>query len=399
MKKISGLFLLILTANLTFGQIKTGAEQMNKYLPLLESKKVGFVGNHTSIVKESHLVDSLLSRGIEIVRIFSPEHGFKGNVSDGKHISNSTYGKQKIPIISIYGKNKKPSKESLSNVDMVLFDMQDVGVRCYTYISTMTYVMEACAENDIPLIVLDRPNPNIHLLDGPVLKEEFKSFVGMHPVPLVYGMTIGEYALMVNEEGWLKNKVKCNLIVIELAEETGGKYTVKNACHFNVFIGHYRLPVTPSPNLPNNTAILLYPHLCLFEGTDVSVGRGTDKAFQSIGKPGYPIGDYYFTPKSIPGVSVNPPHLGQNCRGKDLSKIRFQCGNHALLLSFLLDFYAHSDNKSSFFNSYFNKLAGTDELKKQIVAGWSEEQIRKSWQKDLEQFKKLRSKYLLYERP
>ena len=357
---------------------------MNKYLQLLKDKKVGVVANHTSLIQGVHLVDTLISLQINITKIFSPEHGFKGNKSDGAKIADSEFGKAPIQIISLYGDHKKPGSSDISDLDILIFDMQDVGVRCYTYISTMTYVMEACAENNLALIVLDRPNPHLGVVDGPVLKKEFTSFVGLHPVPLVYGMTLGEYALMINHESWLKNAFKCKLKVVPMKDVFNMK--------------EYVFPVPPSPNLPNMHTVKLYPSLCLFEGTDVSVGRGTENPFQVIGKPGINLGNFYFTPKSIPGVSDNPPHLGEICRGYDLRSIENQENRDHLSLEWILEFYEHSENKETFFNSYFSKLAGTDELKQQIEKGLSEDLIRRSWQNDLNQFKGIRKKYLLYPR-
>ena len=400
MKKLIGLLVFYLFANLTYAQLKTGAEQMNKYIPLIKDKKVAIVANHTSIIQDVHLVDTLLSLHIHIAKILSPEHGFRGNNADGAIISDSEYGPDKIPIISLYGNHKKPTAADLKGIDVVIFDMQDVGVRCYTYISTMSYVMEACAENNVAMIVLDRPNPNIGFVDGPVLKKEFASFVGLHEVPYLYGMTIGEYANMMNGEGWLNKAIKCDLKIMPLSFEDGEEYYYHHLsdCEQAYFKAHYKLPIAPSPNLPNMKAVALYPHLCLFEGTDVSVGRGTNKPFQIIGKPNSHVGNYYFTPISIPGVSDNPPHLGKECQGIDLSNTRLQCGYWSLSLEFLLDFYQHSDNKSTFFKAYFDKLAGTDQLRKQIIAGWTEEQIRESWKEDLQKFKLIREKYLLYSR-
>ena len=289
-----------------------------------------------------------------------------------------------MPVFSLYGSTKKPTPESLEGIEVMVFDIQDVGCRFYTYISTMHYVMEAAAEADIPVIVLDRPNPNGYFIDGPVLEEEFKSFVGMHPVPIVYGMTIGEYARMINGEGWLKNGIRCDLTVIEL----------ENYDHET----EYELPVAPSPNLPNMDAVYLYPSLCLFEGTDVSVGRGTDWPFQVIGKPGFEEGKFTFTPRSIPGVAPNPPYEGKACKGFKLTTFcnEYIRDSGEIYLYWLTGFYNKSDNQSDFFNNYFDKLAGTDKLRKQVKNGVSVSKIEKSWQDDLEEFKQIREKYLLY---
>jgi uncharacterized protein YbbC (DUF1343 family) len=284
----------------------------------------------------------------------------------------------------LYGKNKKPQAIDLEGIEIVIFDIQDVGARFYTYISTMTYVMEACAENQIPVIVLDRPNPNGFYVDGPVLEPAFKSFVGLHSVPIVHGMTVGEYARMVNGEGWLENGVKCELSIV----------SIENYNHANF----YELPVKPSPNLPNKYAVYLYPSLCLFEGTIVSVGRGTDFPFQIIGHPGYAIGSYLFTPKSIPGVATKPKYEGMPCLGQNLTDFARDMEKlpRQLHLSWLTGYYKILKDKGNFFDNYFEKLAGTAQLRKQIEEGWSEEQIRESWQPGIEKFKKIRKKYLLY---
>ena len=366
-----------------YNQIVTGDEQTSAYLPLLQGKRVAVVANQSSIIGKTHLVDTLISSGIRVVRIFSPEHGFRGNKSAGAVVKNGLDAVTGIPIVSLYGKHKKPTVEDLQNVDVVLFDLQDVGVRFYTYISTMTLVMEACAENHVPMIILDRPNPNGFYVDGPVLKPGFTSFVGMHPVPVVYGMTLGEYARMVNGEHWLKNGVKCDLTVIPMK-----KYT------HNMMV---KLPVKPSPNLPNWKAVYLYPSLGLFEGTIVSVGRGTPKPFQIFGYPGMK-GNYLFTPKSTPGASLYPKLENKTCRGEDLTAFaeNYRENSPQIHLQWLLKAYHELSGKHTFFNNYFDKLAGTDQLRKQIEAGFSEAQIRRSWQKDLKKFLKIREKYLLY---
>ncbi|MCF8367349.1 MAG: DUF1343 domain-containing protein [Bacteroidales bacterium] len=362
----------------------TGAEQTEKYFPLLKDKNVAVVANHTSLIKGSHLVDSLLHSNIKVVKVFSPEHGFRGKADAGQKVEDKIDLVSGLPIISLYGDHKKPQTEDLKNVDIVLFDIQDVGARFYTYISTMTYVMEACAENNIQVLVLDRPNPNGFYVDGPVLEPEFKSFVGMHQVPVVHGMTIGEYAQMVNGERWMADSIQCGLTVI----------TVENYKHSDF----YELPLRPSPNLPNKYAVYLYPSLCLFEGTDVSVGRGTEYPFQVIGHPDFLLGSYIFTPRSIPGIASHPKHEGVYCNGQNLiGYAKEMKSNPAQLnLSWLLGYYDFLKDKTDFFNTYFEKLAGNAELRQQIISGLNEEQIRESWQPKLENFKKIRKKYLLY---
>ena len=363
-------------------EIKTGAERMDLYLPLLQQKKVAIVANHASLIGEKHLLDTLLSSGISVVKVFSPEHGFRGKGDAGEHIDNEIDSKTGISIVSLYGDNREPKKEQLSGVEIVVFDLQDVGVRFYTYISTLTYMMKACAENNVDLVVLDRPNPNGHYVDGPVLEPRFKSFVGMHEIPVVYGMTIGEYALMVKGEEW-NNTKDCALRVIPL----------KNYDHTKF----YSLPVKPSPNLPNMKSIYLYPSLCFFEGTVVSIGRGTEYPFQIIGHPDYAIGQYIFTPHSTEG-SKEPKLKDRACFGVSLAqKSDKELQNMAKLdLSYLTQFYKQLPDKKNFFNNYFNLLAGNAILKQQIIEGKEEEEIRNSWAFDLEKFKKIREKYLLY---
>ena len=367
--------------------LRTGAECMEHYLPLLEGKRVAVCGNQTSVVAKTHLVDTLLSRKVNVVKLFCPEHGFRGQAEAGATIASGKDPLTGLPVVSLYGKNKKPTAEQLQGVDVVLFDLQDVGCRFYTYISTLHYVMEAAAENGVKVIVLDRPNPNGFYVDGPVLEPQYKSFVGMHPVPVVYGMTIGEYARMINGEKWLANGVQCDLTVIKLEG-----YTHET---------RYALPVAPSPNLQTAEAIYLYPSLCLFEGTNISVGRGTDQPFEMYGAPGMQSGDYRFTPRAIPGVSENPPFKGQECRGYLLHDNAAENLNNPgrLNLSYLLTAYRNCVDQSSFFlkNNFFDKLAGTDQLRKQLVVGASEEEIRASWEPDLEKFRHIREQYLLYE--
>lgn len=377
----------LLFSGAAFAQkVETGAERLDAYLPKLEDKEVGLVANHTSKIRDTHLLDTLLAEGISVKRVFSPEHGFRGNKGAGEKVDDNRDEATGLPIVSLYGSQKKPPAESLKDLDQVVFDIQDVGCRFYTYISTLHYVMEACAENDVPLIVLDRPNPNGYYIDGPVLEEEFSSFVGMHPVPIVYGMTIGEYAQMINGEEWLKNGIQCELDVVEL----------RNYDHET----RYELPAPPSPNLPNMDAIYLYPSLCLFEGTDVSVGRGTDWPFQVVGKPGFEKGEFSFTPRSIQGVAPNPPYEGEECKGYKLNAFckEYILNCRKIYLYWLTGFYQEAEDKEGFFKKeFFDKLAGTDKLRKQIKQGVSAQEIRRSWTDDIKEFKKIRNQYLLYE--
>ncbi|MBC8111390.1 MAG: DUF1343 domain-containing protein [Verrucomicrobia bacterium] len=358
--------------------LQVGAEQLDLYLPDLQGKRVGMVVNHTSLVGKTHLVDTLLKYQIQLKKIFAPEHGFRGEADAGEKIINSTDPKTGIPLVSLYGKNKKPSAEQLADIEVVIFDMQDVGTRFFTYISTMHYVMEAAAENDKKVIILDRPNPNGHLIDGSMLVPKFKSFVGMHNIPLLHGLTIAELANMINGEGWLAGGMKCKLKTVPN----------KNYKHHKSYI----LPVRPSPNLPNQQAVLLYPSVCLLEGTVLSVGRGTDFPFQVIGGNNPVYGSFTFTPKSAFGAR-KPLLENQTCFGIDLRNE----STNGFTLKYLIDFYQKSPDKANFFNSYFDTLVGTDVLKKQIIAGMTEEQIRQTWQTDLEKYKTLRKKYLLYE--
>lgn len=363
--------------------IQTGVQRSAEYLPLLIKKRVAIVANHSSFIGNSHLVDSLLALNIKVVKIFCPEHGFRGDADAGEDIKNQKDKKTGLPLISLYGKHNKPQPAELKDVDIVVFDIQDVGVRFYTYISTLHYVMEACAQNKKPLIVLDRPNPNGYYIDGPVLQSKFKSFVGIHPVPIVYGMTIGEYALMINGEGWLDKSIKCDLKVINLVGYE----------HSDL----YQLPIKPSPNLPNMPAVYMYPSLALFEGTVISVARGTGFPFQAIGHPDVK-GPFSFTPVSTPGASKNPPYEGKECHGVDLREFGdiFIRNNRSLYLYWLIGMYQNYPEKANFFNNYFNSLAGNDQLMQQIKAGKSEEEIRKTWTEELETFKIIRKKYLLY---
>ena len=365
--------------------IITGAERVAFYHPLLKDKKVALVVNQTSIVKDKHLVDTLLKLGVNIQVIFAPEHGIRGKADAGEIISDTKDSKTGLPVISLYGKKKKPLAEDLRNVDLILFDIQDVGVRFYTYISTLHYVMEACAENNLPLILLDRPNPNAYFVDGPMLDPAFKSFIGMHPVPVVYGMTIGEYAQMINGEGWLTNKANCKLTVIDCKNYTHDSY--------------YELPVKPSPNLPNIRSVLLYPSTCFFEGTTLSLGRGTEKQFQVIGHPKISSA-YSFTPMPNEGAK-DPPLNGQKCYGTDLSNVTTGSiiQSKKIDLSYLLEYYKKmTDLNEKFFldNNFIDKLAGSDQLRKQILAGKNEQEIKETWKPGLVAFHKIRAKYLIY---
>ncbi len=360
---------------------------MEGYLPMLEGKRVAVCANQTSMVGMTHLVDTLIVRKVNVVSIFCPEHGFRGEAEAGASISSSVDAKTGVPIVSLYGKNKKPTPEQMKGLDVVVFDIQDVGCRFYTYISTLSYVMEAAAENGVSVIVLDRPNPNGYFVDGPVLDLKFKSFVGMHPVPVVHGMTIGEYARMVNGEGWLSNGASCELTVVPMMD-----YTHRT---------RYSLPVAPSPNLQTDEAIYLYPSLCLFEGTAVSVGRGTQTPFQVYGHPSLKTGDFYFTPRPIKGVSENPPQKGLECRGFDLTDYARQMRDsiNSFNISYLLTAFENfPQNQTEFFtnSAFFDKLAGTDQLRKQIFSHRTEAEIRASWQSQLDEFKQMRKKYLLY---
>lgn len=359
----------------------SAAMQLDDYLPLLQGKRIGIVGNQTSIVGQTHLVDTLLALGVDVRKIYTPEHGFRGTADAGAKVNSSKDEKTGLPIVSLYGKNKKPTPEMLQSIDIVLFDLQDVGVRFYTYISTMAYVMEAAAENNLPVIVLDRPNPNGFYVDGPVLKTENQSFVGMHPVPVVYGMTIGEYAKMVNGEGWLKNGIHCDLTVIPI-----------NIYNRNAI---YELPVRPSPNLPNWESVYLYPTLCFFEGTIVSIGRGTETPFQVYGHPNL-RGGHTFTPQSTSGAS-KPLLEGQRCRGENLVEYAhdFAYNANKLQLEWLIEAYQQLSDKG-FFTNYFRLLAGDQQFQRDIENGKSADEIRASWKHDLEAFQAIRTKYLMY---
>lgn len=379
-------------------KIITGAENSMEYLPLLKDKRVGIVTNQTGIVitksvfdtlsngkiivkkraEEISIVDFLLLKQINLQKIFAPEHGFRGTADAGEHVVDGKDSKTGLPIISLYGNNKKPKPEQLVGIDVIVFDLQDVGARFYTYISSLHYIMEACAENKIPLIVLDRPNPNGSIVDGPVLEKEYTSFVGMHPIPLLHGMTIGEYAQMINGKKWLKDGIQCNLKVIPCLN-----YNRKM---------NYELPIKPSPNLPNAQAVNLYPSLCLFEGTNVSVGRGTEMQFQIYGSPFLPKSDFSFTP--IPNFGAKDPvYKNQLCYGENLTSIP---KIEQLELKWLIKAYNTTSDQSKFFTDFFTKLAGTKKLQQQIEQGVLEQEIRKSWKKGLNEFKEMRKKYLIY---
>jgi uncharacterized protein YbbC (DUF1343 family) len=358
-----------------------GAEQPEKYLPVIENKRVGLVVNHTSRVGDVHLADFLLSKNIKVEKIFAPEHGFRGEASAGEEIKDGIDAKTGIAVLSLYGQTKKPTPVHLKNIDVVIFDIQDVGCRFYTYISTLHLVIEACAENNIPLIVLDRPNPNGDYVAGPVLKPGFESFVGMDPIPVVHGCTVGELAQMINGEKWHKAAGKCDLQVIP----------VQNYTHST----KYEMPVRPSPNLPNYLSVRLYPSLCFFEATSVSVGRGTNFPFQVLGGLNKNLGDFRFTPKNIPDVAVNPLNEGKVCYGVDL---RWLIEAPKFTLKYFIDFYNKYENKSDFLTreNWFNLLAGNDELIFQIRKGKSETEIFEALKPELEKYKSIRKKYLLY---
>lgn len=374
------------------GQVlKVGAENISEYLSDLKGKNIAIVTNQTgvlrlfdkkdSVVGQQHLVDFLLGKGIDVKVIFAPEHGFRGEADAGEQIADGKDTQTGLPVYSLHGKNKKPQVEQLKGIDVLLFDIQDVGVRFYTYISTLHYVMESAVEQNIPLIVLDRPNPNGHYIDGPVMEKRYQSFLGMHPVPVVYGMTIGEYALMINGEGWLKEGLKSDLKIIPL----------KSWQHKD----RYSLPIKPSPNLPNDVSVNLYPSICFFEQTNVSVGRGTDYPFQVYGSPylDTSVFEFSFTPHSISGAKY-PKYENTLCYGEDLRN--FSKRLNKLDLQWLIKAYENTSEKNTFFKNRLEYLTGTKELRTQIIAGKKEEEIRDSWQEDLNKFKQIRKKYLLY---
>ncbi len=369
--------------------VAVGAEVTEAYFSKLEGLKIAVVGNQSSMVGDTHLVDTLISAGLDVVRVFSPEHGFRGTADAGEKVNNEIDEKTGVPIVSLYGNNRKPTAAQLKDVDVVLFDIQDVGVRFYTYISTLHYVMEAVAEEEVKLIVLDRPNPNGHYVDGPILKSDFSSFVGMHEVPVVHGMTVGEYAQMINGEKWLSKGISCELEVIPCEGWDHTKF--------------YELPIAPSPNLPNMASVYLYPSLCFFEGTVVSIGRGTDSPFQLIGHPDYKIdstqADFEFAPERN-GGSKHPKLENETCYGVNLAEIdlgEFRAKGE-LDFTYLFDFYQNLEMGKAFFlpNNFIDLLAGSSDLRKGIINGVSLEEMEKEWSEGLAVFKEMRSKYLLY---
>lgn len=382
MFKITFLFFLLLGNILLCNaqtQIVAGAAQWETYKEILGGENIGVVAHQASLVNsKTHLIDTLLSLRVNIKKVFAPEHGFRGDADAGEHVVDQKDPKTGLPILSLYGNNKKPSKESLEGISIMLFDLQDVGVRFYTYLSTLHYVMEACAENGIPLIILDRPNPNAHYTDGPILEEDCKSFVGLHPIPIVHGMTIGEYAKMINGEQWLNKGIQCDLTVIPL----------KNYTHQT----NFEIPLRPSPNLPNAQSIALYPSLCLLEPTVISVGRGTEMQFQIYGHPQLPKTQFSFIPQPNYGAK-NPKLKGQLCHGVDLRNFERP---KKIELQWLIQAYRNFPDKEHFFKKDFYRIAGNKKLQKQLAMGMNEQQIRKTWEKDLEKFKQIRKKYLIY---
>ncbi|WP_160713950.1 exo-beta-N-acetylmuramidase NamZ domain-containing protein [Chitinophaga solisilvae] len=384
------LFLCILLCGLCTGtqaqyaiNVIPGAAQISRYLPLLKDKRVAFLVNQTATIGHTHLVDSLLKLHVRIQKIFSPEHGFRGNADAGEKIGNSTDPNTGLPVVSLYGQHRKATAADLQDVDILVFDIQDVGTRFYTYISSLQELMEAAAENHKPLLILDRPNPNGDYVDGPILDTTYRSFVGMQPIPVVHGMTVGEYAQLLNGERWLSKGLQCDITVI----------TCKNYDHHT----WYQLPVRPSPNLPNMAAINLYPSTCFFEGTVISLGRGTSKPFQLFGSPAFPKQGFSFTPRSVPGAK-NPPLKDQLCYGFDLSNApeSTPAKGRRMEIKWLMQAYQLYPQKDKFFNNFFNKLAGNAQLQQQIKNGLSEQEIRASWEPGLTRFKAIRAKYLLY---
>jgi uncharacterized protein YbbC (DUF1343 family) len=370
--------------------ILSGATRIDEYVPLLEDKQVALLVNQTAVVGDVHLVDTLVSLGVKIKRIFAPEHGFRGAADAGEHVKDSVDARTGVRIISLYGNKKKPSKEDLAGIDVFIFDIQDVGVRYYTFISSLRYLMEACAENNIPLIILDRPNPNGMYVDGPVLKKEFQSFVGVDAIPVVHGLTVAEYAYMVNDEHWLRDSLQCDFQVV----------LCTNYDHSRT----YELPIKPSPNLPNTLAIALYPSLGFFEGANVSVGRGTDYPFQIIGSPNTKFaGAYTFTPQPKPGAKT-PPFLNKECYGYNLKLADNQFNRPEssefgrFTFEYVITMYNHYTDKADFFlkNNFFDKLCGTDAIRKMIIAGKTEAEIRASYQAELAAYKAMRKKHLIY---
>ena len=379
------LFILLFTSHFVFSyqnsEIKVGSEKMNEYLNKISNKSVGLLVNHSSSVSSTHLIDTLISKNINIKKIFSPEHGFTGNIERGKKVNGDTLiiDNKIIPIISMYGKSRIPTKESMKGLDIVIFDIQDVGTRFYTYISAMHNMMNICAELGISFIVLDRPNPNSGYIDGPVLDIQYQSYIGMHEIPIVHALTVGELAMMIKGEKWIRNSEKLKLSVIKIDNWDHNK--------------EYKLPIRPSPNLPNQQSILLYPSLCLFEQTIVSIGRGTPYPFQVIGHPNYDNKSFSFTPKSVTEES-KPKLENEKCFGIDLKKIKVK---KELNIKYLIDFYNRlKSTNSDFFGKYFYRIAGNKILENQIKDGISEREIRLSWKADIDKYKKIRKKYLLY---
>lgn len=392
MKHMKNLFLVIfLSAFLglfglfnsqTQGQIIMGDERPELYLPMLQGKRVGIVANQTSIMPQTenkHIVDFLLEQGVDLKKVFVPEHGFRGTADAGEKVDNSVDQKTRLPIVSLYGKNRKPTAAQVQDLDVILFDLQDVGVRFYTYISTMHYIMEAAAENGKKVIIFDRPNPNGDYIAGPILKPGFESFVGMHPIPIVHALTVGELAKMINGEKWLKGGKTCELDIIPM----------ENWTHTT----NYAIPIKPSPNLSNDLSIRLYPSTCLFEGTVISLGRGTYFPFEVYGYPDPKFGDFTFTPVSIDGMSKTPPHQDKLCYGRDL---RGESMDHHFTMEYLMEAYQKSGMKEKFFNNYFNTLLGTDEIKKAMLAGKSGQEIEQSWKSGIEAYKVMRKNYIIY---
>jgi len=362
-----------------------GAWQTELYFPLLENKRLALVGNHSSLIGDVHLADSLLASGFNLQKVFSPEHGFRGHAAAGEHVQSGVDELTGLPVISLYGANRRPLPSQMEEIDLIIFDIQDVGTRFYTYISTMSYVMEEAARQQIPMLILDRPNPNGHFVDGPVREKQQTSFVGLHPIPVVHGMTVAEYAQMVNGEDWLGDGLKCELYVIPVANYTRDMW--------------YELPVPPSPNLPNMTIIMHYPYICFFEGTHISLGRGTDFPFQVYGHPQLPsdLFTFSFTPESR-SAAPNPPQLNKLCHGVDLRSDSPQdlMQVASIDLGHLLLAYNHFPDKKAFFNNFFDRLAGTSSLREQIIAGIPEDQIRQTWQQGILDFRYMRKPYLIY---
>jgi uncharacterized protein YbbC (DUF1343 family) len=366
-------------------EITVGAAQTNIYLPLLQGKNVALVVNQTSTIGKTHLVDSLLSLGVKVKKIFSPEHGFRGNAEAGEKVKDGKDSKTGLQIVSLHGKKFKPDATDMQDIDVLVFDIQDVGVRFYTYISTLHYCMEACAENNKPLIVFDRPNPNGHYVDGPVLDTKFKSFVGLDPLPVVHGLTLGEFAMMANGEGFLDKKIQCNVQIIKCLRYSHDFF--------------YTLPTAPSPNLKTMRSVYLYPSLCFFEGTNVSLGRGTDTPFEVIGYPKNTAGNFTFTPRPN-AASSKPPLSGELCKGFSFSSTNISDlqKNKQLNINYLVDFYSNNPAKKEYFlsNNFIDRLAGSDQLRKMILEGKTAQEIRESWQPALNNYKEMSKKYLLY---